>query len=58
MGLEVHKKTISYCVKTVDRAIVQEGTLAATRAALTNWAEHLPGPWIGAREATLFTGWI
>ena len=32
--------------------------MAATRAALSEWAEALPGPWVGALEATLFTGWI
>jgi transposase len=58
VGLDVHKKTVSYCVKTGDGSLVQEGTVAATRAALTSWAEHLPKPWSGALEATLFTGWI
>ena len=58
VGLDVHKKSISYCAKTEDGRIVQEGEVAATRAALSAWAEHLPGPWIGALEATLFTGWI
>jgi hypothetical protein len=31
IGFDVHKKTISYCVKAADGRIVQEGKLAATR---------------------------
>ena len=56
--MDVHKKTISYCVKTADGTRVQEGNVAATRAALRAWAKQLPRSWIGALEATLFTGWI
>ena len=58
IGLDVHKKTISYCIKTADGRIVQEGTLAATRLALRSWAEGLREPWYGAMEATLFSAWI
>lgn len=58
IGLDVHKKTVSYCIKTADGRIVQEGTLQATRAALRSWAEKLPQPWHGAMEATLFSAWI
>jgi hypothetical protein len=56
--LDVHKPTVSYCVKTEDGRRVAEGTVPATRADLTAWVEHLPGPWVGALEATLFTGGI
>jgi len=38
IGLDVHKKTISYCIKTKDGTIVARGTIAATRVALTAWA--------------------
>jgi transposase len=58
VGLDVHKKTVSYAVKTAAGEKVAAGSVAATRAALTAWAEALPGPWVGALEATLFTGWI
>lgn len=58
VGLDVHKKTISYSVKTAAGEKVAAGSVAATRVALTSWAEALPGPWVGALEATLFTGWI
>ena len=58
IGLDIHKKTIAYCVKRVDGFIVQQGTIAAERKALHQWLEGLPGPWVGAMEATLFTGWV
>ena len=58
VGLDIHKKTISYCVRQCDGAIVDEGTLAATRAALDAWVSKLPLPWMVGMEATLFTGWI
>jgi hypothetical protein len=58
IGLDVHKKTISYCIKTRDGTIVARGTIEATRAALTAWAGAIRHPWVGALEATLFTGWI
>jgi len=58
VGLDVHKQTISYCVKEVSGEIVDQGRVDATRTALTGWAEALPGPWNGALEATLFSAWI
>lgn len=58
VGLDVHKKTVSYSVKTAGGEKVAAGSVAANRAALSEWAEALPGPWAGALEATLFTGWI
>src|SRR5271169_1266600 len=58
IGLDVHKKSISYCVKTADGQIVEEGKLRATHDALRDWAGKRPEPWHGAMEATLFSGWI
>jgi transposase len=58
IGLDVHKKTISYCIKTADGRIVREGKLEASRATLRSWAECLLEPWCGAMEATLFSAWI
>ncbi len=58
VGLDVHKKIIAYCVKKADGRIVTEGSLPATRTALAAWTSELPQPWLGAMEATLFTGWI
>jgi len=58
IGLDVHKKTISYCIKTADGRIVREGKLQALRSTLRSWAEDLREPWCGAMEATLFSAWI
>jgi transposase len=58
VGLDVHKKMISYCVKQVDGTVVDEGSVRATRNDLSKWVDTLPSPWIGGMEATLFTGWV
>ena len=58
IGLDVHKRTISYCVKDVSGTIHAEGTLPATRFYLDQWMRTLPQPWTAAMEATVFTGWI
>src|SRR5271166_5208221 len=58
IGLDVHKKTISYCIKRVDGTVHAEGTIDALRVSLDAWLAELPQPWTGALEATLFTGWI
>ena len=57
-GLDIHKKTISYCVKTQSGEIVGEGRIKANRTELEHWRQSLPQPWVGAMEATLFSGWI
>src|ERR1035437_8654838 len=58
IGLDIHKKTISFCAKAQDGTILDEGTIPARRDTLRAWAPARPRPWIGAMEATLFTGWI
>ena len=58
IGLDVHKKMIAYCVKKQDGEVVEQGTVPATRAALAQWVGDIEHPWVGALEATLFTGWI
>jgi Transposase len=58
IGLDVHKKTISYCVKDASGRVHQEGRLGATRCELDIWMRALPQPWTVAMEATIFTGWI
>src|ERR1700730_12712345 len=57
-GLDIHKKSISCCVRQADGTIVQESTITATRQALDEWLRLLPEPWMAGMEATLFTGWI
>ena len=58
IGFDIHKKTISFCVKAQDGTILEEGTIPALRKKLLAWAKARPRPWMGAMEATLFTGWI
>jgi len=58
IGFDVHKKSISYCLKSADGRIVEEGRLRATHDALRQWAREREEPWRGAMEATLFSGWI
>ena len=58
IGLDVHKKSVNYCVKTGDGEIVREGRVAALRDDLRLWARAQPKPWQGAMEATLFSAWI
>jgi transposase len=58
IGLDVHKRTISYCVKDGSGKIYAESTIPATRFDLDRWMRTLPQPWTAAMEATVFTGWI
>ena len=58
IGLDVHKRTISYCVKGARGQVHQEGKIDATRRELDGWMETLPQPWTVAMEATIFTGGI
>ena len=58
IGLEVHKRKISYCVKDSGGKLHSEGSIPATRTDLDRWMKALPQPWSAAMEATMFTGWI
>jgi transposase len=58
IGLDVHNKTISYCVKDAAGKIHQEGRIGSTRCELDAWIKTLPQPRMIAMEATMFTGWI
>lgn len=58
IGLDVHKKTISYCVKDAAGCVLQEGKIGSTRRELDLWVGTLPEPRRMALEATIFTGWI
>jgi len=58
IGFDIHKKTISFCAKAPDGRILDEGTIPARREILIAWARARSRPWVGAMEATLFTGWI
>jgi hypothetical protein len=54
IGLDVHERTISYCVKDGSGTIHAEGTIPATRFDLDRWMRTLPQPWTAAMEATVF----
>jgi len=58
IGLDIHKKTIAYCIKRIDGQLIAQGEVAANRKALLAWLNEIPGPWMGAMEATIFTGWV
>ncbi len=58
IGLDIHKKTISYCVKDASGQIHREGKIGSTRCELDSWIKTLPQPRMIAMEATIFTGWI
>jgi len=58
IGLDVHKKTISYCVKDAAGRVFQEGKIGSTRRELDAWIRMMPQPRMIAMEATIFTGWI
>lgn len=58
IGLDIHKKVIAYCIKLSDGRLIEEGMIKANRSALDEWVHKLPGPWSGAMEATIFTGWV
>jgi transposase len=58
IGFDIHKKVISFCEKRIDGEIVEQGMIYATREDLTTFVKNRKQEWIGAMEATLFTGWI
>ncbi len=58
IGLDVHKRTISYCVKDAAGCVHGEGKINTTRRDLDAWVRALPEPRMIALEATIFTGWI
>ena len=45
-------------MKAIDGALIGQGKIEADRKSLDEWAKGLPGPWVGAMEATIFTGWV
>ena len=58
IGLYIHKKTISYCVKDAAGCVHREGKIGSSRRELDAWVRTLPQPRMMAMEATIFTGWI
>ncbi|MEA3333335.1 MAG: hypothetical protein U9Q58_07045, partial [Pseudomonadota bacterium] len=40
IGFDIHKKTIAFCEKKMDGTIVEQGTIPATRNALSIWSKQ------------------
>jgi hypothetical protein len=38
IGLDIHKKTISYCIKAIDGSLIGQGKVNADRR--TNYSQH------------------
>ncbi len=50
IGFDVHKKSISFCAKTADALIADEGKLVAEHGVLRDWASQRERPWRGANS--------
>jgi hypothetical protein len=51
IGLDVHKKTISYCVKDPAGCVHREGKIGSSRHELDAWVRMPPQPRMMAMEA-------
>ena len=58
IGLDVHKRTISYCVKDGSGTIYAQGAIPAARFNLDHWIKTRPQPWTAAMGGLVFTVWI
>lgn len=58
IGLDIHKKMITWCMKDNTGLLIKRGEVKAERKALAEWIADLPDNWVAAMEATLFTGWV
>jgi len=58
IGFDVHKKTVSFCVKTVAGLIVEEGTLEAERTVLRRWAASSETSLAWRDGSDVFSAWI
>ncbi len=47
IGMDIHKKKISYCIKTASGVIKEEGSVSSNRVGLGQWVSNLPHPWVG-----------
>jgi hypothetical protein len=51
IGLDVHKKHVSYVIKTGTGRLIGSGEVEARREALSQWAGSIERPWMAALEA-------
>jgi len=58
VGLDIHKKTVSYCVRKADGQIAREGAPDACRKDLVRWIQDGKEPWTARAAAPSFpAGW-
>jgi transposase len=59
VGLDVHRQSVSYCIKRPEGTIVREGKVLAQRQPLTEWTQTFGDTsWCGGLEATGCSHWI
>ena len=58
IGLDVHKKTVAFCEMRADGQMIACGTFNTRKTAIARWVSQRTHPWIGAMEATLFSGYL
>lgn len=58
IGLDVHKRSVSFCEMRPDGTTVDEGVFRSRRDCIQRWAAQRSKPWIGGMEATVFTGFV
>lgn len=56
IGLDIHKRTISFFEKRADGRKVASGSFSTDHQSVLKWAAERGTPWVGGMEATLFTG--
>src|SRR5437868_14480412 len=58
IGLDVHKKTISYCVKDASGQVHQEGQIEVTRRKLDGGMRTIRQPCTEAIKEKIYSAWI
>jgi len=58
IGLDIHKRSMAYCEKTVTGKVADRGTIGARPRDLAAFARSRHRPFVVGMEATLFSGWV
>lgn len=58
IGMDIHKRSITYCIKSRDGRVKEEGSLEADPMTLRQWVRRLRFRWVAGMEATLFCDWV
>ena len=51
MGLDIHKRTTTFCLKEADGTRLESGIVESNRSSLQGLASGIDAPWIGGMEA-------